>query len=283
MVYPVEKYMVNRINLHNHSIFNNNKNKNIDTFNTKSNSKDQHHDYHQEEHNYTHRRDSVQCHQDELCEDQSAAVESFFSSIRVPSSFIVGVSFSEMFSSVDEDKNNSTVQHLLHIITLTCQGFTFGLSLSVIVLSSSALVRALTANFDPYAENGYELLFREFHFEFVCVRWAYNMSMLGFLLAVGSKILYEFELFNFESDNWERSHLEIGIAVVLIISALAMHLFAYMNSTLVGWENYFDMTLDLLRMIYQRGKTHYLEATSSVVLFIGLLFLILAMIPGAQI
>jgi hypothetical protein len=109
------------------------------------------------------------------------------------------------------------------------------------------------------------------------------MSMLGFLLAVGSKILYEFELFNFESENFQRTHAELGIAVVLIISALAMHLFAYMNSTLVGWENYFDMTLDLLRMIYQRGKTHYMEAASLIVLFVGLLFLILAMIPRSQV
>lgn len=162
------------------------------------------------------------------CSNQSSAVDSFFNSIRVPASFIVGTSFSELFTSYKDDKENNetTVQLVLQTICVVFQGFSFILSLSVIILSSSALVRGLTANFDPYAENGYELLFREFHLEFVCVRWAYNMSMFGFLLAVGAKILHEFELFNYESENFERSQLELGIAVVLILSAMGMHLFA---------------------------------------------------------
>jgi hypothetical protein len=162
------------------------------------------------------------------CTDQSGAVDSFFSSIRVPSSFIVGVSFSELFGNYkgDGQDDGSTVQQFLQTMCVLCQGFTFCLSLSVIVLSTSALIRGLTANFDPFAENGYELLFREFHFEFVCVRWAYNMSMFGFLLAVGAKILHEFELFNYESEDFERGHMEMGIAVVLILLAMAMHLFA---------------------------------------------------------
>jgi hypothetical protein len=52
------------------------------------------------------------------------------------------------------------------------------------------------------------------------------MSMFGFLLAVGAKILHEFELFNYESEDFERGHMEMGIAVVLILLAMAMHLFA---------------------------------------------------------
>jgi hypothetical protein len=218
------------------------------------------------------------------CEDQSDAVDSFFSSIRVPASFIVGASFSELFGNYNKDGEVDTnMQIILQTVCVVFQGFAFALSLSVIVLSSSALVRGLTANFDPYAENGYELLFREFHFEFVCVRWAYNMSMFGFLLAVGAKILFEFELFNYEGENWTRGHLEVGIAVVLILFSLAMHLAAYLNSTLIGWENMTDMTLDMIRMIICRGKVHTMEALSLAILAVGLFFLILGLIPGSQI
>ena len=180
--------------------------------------------------------------------DQSHAVDSFFASIRVPASFIVATSFSEMFGiynsngaagddDVDGSKNSTVVQRYLQGLCIGCQFVTFMLSLSVVVFSTSALIRGLTANFDPYAENGYELLFREFHYEFIVTRWSFEMSLFGFLVAVCCKILYEFELFNVTSDDFDRQHLEVGIAIVLIMSSLCLHLFSYINSTLIGWKN----------------------------------------------
>ena len=214
----------------------------------------------------------------------------FQAGIRVPASFITGVSFSELFTTynINNNQNNSEdsdIQRRLQIACLICQGFTFVLSLSVVMLSSSALVRGLTANFDPYAESGYELLFREFHFEFLCARWAFNTAMFGFLLAVGCKILYEFQLFDVNGDGFERWHLEIGIAVVLIMTALTLHLGAYLNSTLIGWANMWDMTLDLVKMLAHRGihQSHPMEAISLVILAAGMFFLLLGLIPGAQI
>lgn len=44
-----------------------------------------------------------------------------------------------------------------------------------------------------------------------------------------------------------------------------------------------DMTFDLIRMILHRGKNHALEAISLVILAVGLFFLVLGLIPGAQI
>lgn len=206
--------------------------------------------------------------------------------IRVPATFITGVSFSELFStySIEKNKNNpeeSNIQRSLGVICIVCQGFTFVLSLSVIMLSSSALVRGLTANFNPYAENGYELLFREFHFEFVCVRWCFNTAIFGFLLAVGCKSLHEFQLFDFNSEGYERWHLEVGIAVVLIMTALTLHLGAYLNSTLIGWANMWDMTIDLLKTLLRRGidENNPMEAVSLVILGAGMFFLFLGLIP----
>lgn len=81
--------------------------------------------------------------------------------IRVPASFMTGVSFSEMFntyhigrssfSNSDNDNNEdasyttsstkeSDMQQLLGSMCFVCQGFTFVLALSVVMMSSSSLV-----------------------------------------------------------------------------------------------------------------------------------------------
>jgi hypothetical protein len=214
--------------------------------------------------------------------DQTAKVDNFFSSIRTPAAFLAGASFSQMFSS-DDEHGNSIIQTRLQTACLVCQGFTFVLSMNVIVLSSSALVRILTANFDPFAENAYEMLFREFHYEFVSVRWSFNVSMYGFLIAVTLKILYEFELFNVNADDYVRDHLELGIAVVLLMVAFYLHLTAYVNQTLIGWSNQYTMTGDLLKILVQRGKHSVREPLSLLLAGLGVVFLIMAFIPGAQI
>eukprot|EP00536_Pseudo-nitzschia_multiseries_P007384 jgi/Psemu1/287079/fgenesh1_pg.174_\ len=179
----------------------------------------------------------------------------------------------------------SFIQRFLQGICVVCQGFTFVLSQCVMMLASSALVRHLTANFDPFAENGYELLFREFHFEFLCVRWCFNTAMFGFLLAVGCKILHDYQLFDISSDGFEDWHLKIGIAVVLIMTALTLHLLAYLNSTLIGWDNMWGMTVDLVKVLIHRGfyDNQPMEAVSIVILGVGIIFLLWGLIPGAPI
>jgi hypothetical protein len=70
------------------------------------------------------------------------------------------------------------------------------------MLSTTALIRSLAEDFDCFAENGYELLFREFHFEFVCVQWPFMVSLFGFLLAATARVLHQFKLFNVTGDNF---------------------------------------------------------------------------------
>ena len=132
--------------------------------------------------------------------DHSKAVEGFFASIRIPASFLAATSFSELFA-VSINPSDTSIQRLLLTICLACQGVSFVLSMNVIVLSTQALTWSLTGNFDSVAETGYEFLFREFHFEFVSVRWSFIVSLYGFLCAVTAKILYGFELFNIHGDS----------------------------------------------------------------------------------
>lgn len=216
--------------------------------------------------------------------DHTSAVESFFASVRIPASFLAATSFTELFA-VQINADDTSIQRQLLILCLVCQGISFVLSMNVIVLSTQALTRSLTGNFDPFAETGYEFLFREFHFEFVSVRWSFIVSLYGFLLAVTAKILYAFELFNVQGDHYQRNHLELGIGVCLLMSSLLAHLHSYVNSTMIGWNSLWHMTCDMLQMLVRRGKEIQspLEPISLVLLFLGLLFLILALIPGAQI
>lgn len=213
---------------------------------------------------------------------QAGAVDSFFGSIRVPAAFLAATSFAELFHSVDPDQSN--IQCFLHTVYVTCQGFSFVLSLIVIIMSSTALIRSLAADFDPFAENGYELLFREFHYEFVSVRWCFLVALFGFIVAVAARILHEFQLFDVTAENFERRYLEMGVAVCLLMTALMLHLFGYINRTMIGWNNFWDMTLDLIRLMVQRGSCQEpLEPISLFVACVGLIFLVLAMIPGSQI
>ena len=150
--------------------------------------------------------------------DHSAVVESYFASIRVPASFLAATSFAELFA-VEVNPGDTSIQRHLQTFCLICQGLSFVLSMNVIMLSTQAVTRSLTGDFDPFAETGYEFLFREFHFEFVSVRWSFIVSLYGFLCAVTAKILYGFELLNSNS----RSHLELGIGVCLLMGSLLMH------------------------------------------------------------
>lgn len=214
--------------------------------------------------------------------NQAGAVDQFFGSLRIPASFLAATSFAELFHSVGADQ--SDIQSFLHTVYVTCQGFSFVLSLIVIIMSSTALVRSLAADFDPFAENGYELLFREFHYEFVSVRWAFMVALFGFIVAVAARVLHQFQLFDVEAENFERRYLEMGIAVCLLMTALMLHLFGYINKTMIGWNNFWDMTLDLINLMLHRGSCQEpLQPISMVVAFLGLMFLVLAAIPGSQI
>jgi len=220
-----------------------------------------------------------------LAKDCSHAVDNFFGSVRVPASFLVATSFSEIFG-IAANKNNyndeSDIQRQLQLICLLFQGLSFVLSVHVIFLCTSALVRSLTNNFDPYAENGYEFLFREFHFEFVCVQWSFQVSLFGFLMAVTAKILYGFELFNTQSEHYDQKHWQLGIGVCLVMFSLMIHLFSYMNSTLVGWNSMLGMTWDLITMLMRRSIDggRWAEQFSLLMAIVGLIFLGLALIPG---
>ena len=90
------------------------------------------------------------------------------------------------------------------------------------------------------------------------------------------------------------------------MGSLIIHLYSYVSSTLVGWDNMIDMTWDMLKMLAQRRRrttaqqqrgehdentsnqywkptTSFIEPFSLLMAFVGLIFLFLALIPGAQI
>jgi hypothetical protein len=212
--------------------------------------------------------------------DQSAAVDSFFSSIRIPASFLAATTFDELFVTVSVDDQG--VQKFLQIAYLVFMGVSFMLSMNVIVLSTSALVGSLAENYDCLAETGYDLLFREFHYEFVCVQWSFMWSLFGFLVAVVVRILFEYELFHISSESFEWYQLQLGVAVCLIMTSLMLHSLSYLNTTLVGWNNMWAMTVDMLKMIAQskRGSlSQPLEPISLMVLLVGFVFLLLASLP----
>jgi hypothetical protein len=222
-----------------------------------------------------------------ILKDHSAAVGSYFNSVRTPgmkdirfgllnaefssktcmltryyfmlirpyytASFLAGAAFSGLFSlnvsNEDALKKDTAVERFLIMSYRWAMFVTFLLSTHTVVISTAAIVKGLHADYDPMSESGYMLLKRSFEYEFVVSRWSYLVSLLAFLVAVTNRILFEFELFT--SSEVRRT---MGVAVCLLMSGLILHLVSFLNSTLYCWNNLGEMTTALLKVHTERVR-----------------------------
>lgn len=192
-----------------------------------------------------------------VIKDHSAAVGQYFGSVRVPASFLVGASFTGLFSvKTGDDDNIPRIDLMLRSIYHLAIAFSFFMAINVVLICTAGLTKNLAGGFDPMAASGYRLLNREFHYEFVVTRWSFFVSLFSFLVAVTSRILYEYKLFSTKGKLAVRRK-RIGLAVCLWMSALLFHLIAFINSTLYCWNNLWGMTLELIK-VSRRIQTFYL-------------------------
>lgn len=190
--------------------------------------------------------------------DHSAAVSNYFVSIRVPASFIAGAAFSGMFQRLTNKpgepraSKNEALLALGYSVSIT---LSFMLSINTIMIATAAGIKDLARYYDPMAKSGYDLLRSAFHFEFVVCTWSFLMSLFLLLLAVTNRMLLEFKLFSTEGVVKVRNR-ELGIAICLLMTSLVFHILSFVNSTLHGWNNFFDMTWDVVKVscMYKYGS-----------------------------
>lgn len=175
----------------------------------------------------------------------SAAAASYFVSIRVPASLVAGSSLGALFSFTKRlDRENyfeMVVVHIYHALVLSA----FCLALTTIIICTAASVTMLHGRFDPMAETAYQLLRREFDYEFSVSRWCFLVALLCFISGVTSRIILEFDLL-------ER-HKTILVAVVSVMVALTANMLSYINRTLYCWPNLWQMTIHVMKLLFEES------------------------------
>ena len=197
--------------------------------------------------------------------DYASAATSWFGGIRVPATLLVGASFGQIFALAQKTQDTSNLppleRYVLHAHNAMML-LSFLCSLSTLVISTATSVTILNNKFNHLAASGYDLLKREFEFEFMTCRLGYLSSLLSFLIGATCRILMEYHLLR-------RERLEGAIAVLLVMTGTISWLFSYVNSTLFCWPHLPAMTWDFLKLVWHRTQwTGHPLAVSSLICFI---------------
>lgn len=127
------------------------------------------------------------------------------------------------------------------------------------------------------AETAYQMLRREFDYEFSVTRWSFLVSLMSFLSGVTIRMVLQFNLLLKE----RRNHL-IGVLGTMI--AVLSHLLSYINQTLYCWPNLFVMTVDVIKIIIRRAMSERnpLEIISIISSIVGITFLGRVLMMGSS-
>lgn len=182
-------------------------------------------------------------------EDFSSLASSYFTSVRVPAALIAGSSLAALFSMVDEARGIQkkrtrrlprTILLIYHILAL----ISMLLGLNVVVTATATANNILLGCPNPYATSPFDLLNREFPYEFHFTRWSFFVSLLSFVACVMCRTLLEFNLL---------ARTRAAVMVSSCFGTLFFHLLAFVNSRLMSYQNLAHMTLGVFRMWFMRS------------------------------
>jgi hypothetical protein len=183
--------------------------------------------------------------------DYTSTAINYFSSVRVPASMITGAALSVFFSLASksrdsEAKNRSQIETFVliiyHMLTLT----SLLLSLNTIVTSTAAAASLMFGVENPIATNAFELMKREFEFEFLMTRWSFYVSLFALLGAIATRALIEFDLL-------QPDRTRSAVLVISAFAGLLFHLLSFVNERIFYYNNMTEMTWDVLSMWYTRS------------------------------
>lgn len=183
--------------------------------------------------------------------DFSATAINYFSSIRIPASLLAGSSLAALFSITDkakdaEARNRTRIEAIVLIIYHLWAVSSFLLSLNVIVTATATTTAIMFGGKNPIATTAFELMKREFEFEFLMCRWSFFASLFTFLGSVAARALLQFELLH-------KKRLTSALLVISSFGGLFFHLLAFVNARLFCYNNYGEMTWAVFAMWFQRS------------------------------
>jgi hypothetical protein len=183
-----------------------------------------------------------------------AAAMSFFNGIRIPATLIAGSSIVALFSMTEKARDTSGMRtmeivllRLYHILSL----LSFCLSMTAVLTSTSAstmlllqkyqVVTAITTTTTTTTEPNmdvYSFLRSVMDFEFTMTRWSFLTSLFCFLSAATGRVVLEFDL-------WTKKRRLAGFMVFSKMTAVLSLLLSYVNTSLYGWKNLWEMGKDV--------------------------------------
>lgn len=176
----------------------------------------------------------------------------FFLNYRTPAALIAAASLQALLHLTrihhKQDRRNKKKNRLEEWMVSICHInflLAFALSLIILIISTTTEIRIYRGDFKPLAENVFDLLNKEFYFDFAAVRWCFLGSLFALIRGVGSHLLLEYNLL-------EGGKRFEGMIVFTAIVSVLTGLLSYMNDagTMKPWSNYLCMTIDLIKMVW---------------------------------
>lgn len=129
---------------------------------------------------------------------------------------------------------------------MQCVLLSFMLSLCTVVIATATGVTNMHGGFNPMAESAYNLLMKEFEFEFITTRLSYLTSLLSFIVGITGRVLLEYKLLH-------KDRTEEAFVVCFGMTAVVTHLLSYINSTLYSSQSLIGLAIRLGRIIIDRA------------------------------
>jgi hypothetical protein len=166
--------------------------------------------------------------------------------MRLPATFLATQALNSLFRlresrqilNLESEKTLTSITQFLALVA-------FMAAITSVVSGTAAGVMILNGDFNPMAPTAYELLIRDFEFEFLSVRLNFITAIFAFVVGTGTQSIVQFDLL--EPGREKLLYMFLG-AVVSINS----YLISYFNHHIYEYGSLLDMFGHFLRLIFVR-------------------------------
>jgi len=181
---------------------------------------------------------------------------SCYDNIRTPAALIAGSAFAAVFvladrTKADESMKRSRIENNCLLLYMICSLVALLLSLNV-VITATATGNMIMFGSAPHgkqsmmAESVFDLLVRDFEYEYLLTRWSFFTSVFSFLGCITSRCLLEFNLLS-------KKRMLSALLVLALNGSLGLHLLSFVNHRLTNCPNMFAMTAQVARLYVDRS------------------------------
>lgn len=181
----------------------------------------------------------------DILKDQTPFVSAYFNSMRLPATFMTTQALNTLLklkvNKDDEVEDSDATTTLLIQVTQFLITVAFMTAITSVVSGTSASVKILHGGFDPIAPTPYDLLVRNFEFEFLSVRWTFLTSIFCFLIGMGTQGIVQFHLL-------DPGHGRLLAIFVGTLTSVTCFLISYVNNNIFDYGSLIGMSKHFLQV-----------------------------------